>query len=170
MEGAGSHSRGVHLEMKAAMRPRHLFGAACVLLLTTPRVRSEAQGLVTPALSGALQQKAGRYLLKNVAILAHDSAFLVFQDSALTADGLRAHTWMFGPKVSEAEADGCPPEKVLGRKIARLFWRRLGKGQGMQLVVVRVEGTKGIDKLTRYDMYYFPAQLQGRWAGDPDPD
>ena len=115
-----------------------------------------------------MRRKAGPYPLLEVSMVRGDSAVLVFQDSSLTGSALNGHKWMFGPAVSAAEADSCPPEKVLGRKVARVFWRRVGKEANVKMVVVRVRGTVGVDRFTSFDMYYYPAQLEGRWAGDPD--
>src|SRR5439155_16778546 len=97
-----------------------------------------------------------------------DSALLVFDDSTLTADNLHAERWMFGPPVTAAEADSCPPEKVLGRKIARVFWRASGRPKQMQKVIVAVKGTTGIDRWTAESMYFYRSQLANVWAGDPE--
>lgn len=77
--------------------------------------------------------------------------------------------WMFGPAVTAAEADSCPPEKVLGRKIARVLFRFLDRPAAMQQIVVAVHGTNGKDRWTVEDMYYYREQLEGRWAGDLIP-
>ena len=127
-----------------------------------------AQAVVSPQLTAQLQAKAGRYPLRQVKIFARDSALLVFEDSAYTSAAAHNGTWMFGPKVTPEEADRCPAERVLGRKIARVFWRGVGKDLGVQQVVVRVHGSTSLDRWSFSDMYYYRDQLEGRWAGDPD--
>ena len=122
-----------------------------------------------PALRGAVQAKAKGYPFVGFAFFGGDSALLVFEDSTLTTPALRAKTWMWGPPVTAAEADSCPPEKVLGRQIARSLFRALGQPAGLQQIVVAVRGTLGLDRWSVESMYYFPAQLTGRWAGDPLP-
>ena len=129
--------------------------------------RLSGQQSIEPALRAQLQSKAGHYPLRNVTTFSQDSVLLVFDDSTLTAASLKAGTWMFGPPVTAAEADSCRPEKVLGRKIARVFWRGVGKPSSLQQIVVRVRGTVGIDRWTSTDLYYYRAQLEGPWAGDP---
>lgn len=114
-----------------------------------------------------LRREAAPYPLIEVVVQHADSAVLVFQDSSFTGAALRSHTWMFGPPTTKAEDDGCPPEKVLGRKIARVFWREVGKSAGLKTVIVRVRGTQGVDRLSFVDFYYIPAQLEGPWVGDP---
>ena len=120
-------------------------------------------------LRAALQAKAGSYPLVGYAFFGRDSVLLVFEDSAMTGAALNAHTWMFGPAVTAAEADSCPPEKVLGRKIARVLFRFLDRPAAMQQIVVAVHGTNGKDRWTVEDMYYYREQLEGRWAGDLIP-
>jgi hypothetical protein len=127
-----------------------------------------AQGTVSTAVRAELQARAGHYPLGDVKIFAHDSALLVFEDSSYTGSGRAAGTWMFGPPVTAAEADSCPPEKVLGRQIARILWRRGGKAADLSSVIVRVHGSAGLDRLSYTDMYYYPSQLEGPWAGDPE--
>lgn len=116
----------------------------------------------------AMVQKAGKYPFVGFRLFGSDSALLVFDDSTLTADALRTKTWVFGPPVTVAEADGCPPEKVLGRKIARVFWRGWGRPPDAQYVMVAVRGTRGRDRWTVETMYYLLNQLEGPWAGDPE--
>ena len=87
----------------------------------------------------------------------------------MTGAALQAHTWMFGPAVTAAEADSCPPEKVLGRKIARVLFRALNRPAAIQQIVVAVHGAIGKDRWTGESMYYYREQLEGRWAGDPNP-
>lgn len=141
--------------------------SAFALVLAVTGCRPEAMSVVPAELRSALQQRAGRYPLKDVVVFGRDSALLIFQDSTYTGDAGRAGTWMFGPPVTVAEADNCPPEKVLGRQIARVFWRGLGTRLGLQQVVVQVGGTKGMDQFSRISMFYYPVQLEGLWAGDP---
>jgi hypothetical protein len=115
----------------------------------------------------AIEQKAEAYRFEGFRFFAKDSALLVFVDSTLTATRLRAHTWMFGPVVTAAEADSCPPEKVLARKIARAFWRSWGRPADIQYIIVAVRGTKGRDRWTSTSMYFHKPQLVQAWAGDP---
>jgi hypothetical protein len=65
-----------------------------------------------------------------------------------------------------AEADSCPPEKVLGRKLARLYWRTDGRSKEVKLVMVAAHGTRGIDRWTVITMYYPYGQLTAPWIGD----
>ena len=127
-----------------------------------------AQGPLPTGLAPELRRQAGPYPLMQVSVVRGDSAVLVFGDSSMTGAALTAHTWMFGPPVTAAEADSCPPEKVLGRKLARIFWRAAGKDAQVKMVVVRVHGTVGIDRFSGTDLYYYPEQLEGPWAGDPE--
>ena len=94
-------------------------------------------------------------------------ATLTLVDSSLTASALHAGSWMFGPPVTEAEAYGCPAPKVLGRKLARIAWRLGGKAAGLTMVTVEVKGV-GAERFTSTRMYYYPDELEGPWAGDPD--
>lgn len=120
-------------------------------------------------LRAAAQGRAGKYLLEGFAFFGRDSIMLVFGDSAYTAAGHKAGTWMFGPPVTDAEADGCPPEKVLARKVARALFRAMGRPAALQQVVVSVHGAVGLDRWSGVDMYFHPEQLSGKWAGDPIP-
>lgn len=133
--------------------------ASCV---TPERPQFTAAGL-TPR----IQLAAGHYPLVAINLAAPDSAELVFVDSTLTATGLHAGTWMFGPPVTEAEADSCPPEKVLGRRLARILWREGGKAAGLRMVAVQVRGVDH-ERYTSIRMFYYPVQLEGPWAGDPE--
>ena len=143
-----------------------LIAAALTLSGATP-VRAQGNN-VSAALRAALQARAGHYPLVEVILLPHDSALLVFEDSSYTGKAVAARTWMFGPPVTEAEADRCPPEKVLGRQIARVLWRLGGKEADLKTVVVRVRGVSGLDRFSHTDMYYNPSQLEGQWAGDSE--
>lgn len=151
-------------------------GTAFVLARTahaqTPLMFSE---LVRPAtamdakLRAAVHAQAGKYALEGVGIFGRDSIVLVFADSAYTDAGHTAGTWMFGPRVTDAEADGCPPEKVLGRKIARALFRAMGRPAELRQIAVSVHGTVGADRWSGVDMYYYPGQLSGKWSGDRIP-
>jgi hypothetical protein len=110
-----------------------------------------------------LQARTGHYPLVAVTIFAHDSALIVFEDSTYTGNALAAGTWMFGPPVTAAEADHCPPQKVLGRQVARIFWRRGGKDAGLKTVIVRVQGTIGLDRYSfvviQYNYFAISSEL-----------
>ena len=127
----------------------------------------QAPGELDRTLRDSVVHKAGKYPFVGFRLFGRDSALLVFDDSTLTADALRANAWMFGPPVTVAEADGCPSEKVLGRKIARVFWAAWGRPAETQYVMVAVRGTRGRDRWTAETMYYLRSQLDGPWAGDP---
>ncbi|HEU4994299.1 MAG TPA: hypothetical protein VFT29_05745 [Gemmatimonadaceae bacterium] len=146
------------------MTPRVWFAMLSLIGIasTTPL---HAQGS-SPSLRHALQATAtNRYPLLDVKVFGQDSALLVFQDSAYTGIAANAGTWMFGPPVTAAEADSCPPQKVLGRRIARVFWRQAGKRLGLSSVVVRVRGdARDPDSYT--DLYYYHRELEAPWAGD----
>ncbi|HEY5218949.1 MAG TPA: hypothetical protein VIJ16_04020 [Gemmatimonadaceae bacterium] len=113
-----------------------------------------------------IQTTADHYPLVGYTFFGSDSATLVFEDSSMTTAALSARTWMFGPSVTKAEADGCPPEKVLGRKIARVLFRELGRPTSLKQVSVVVRGAVGLARWSYEHMYYYPDQLSGRWAGD----
>jgi hypothetical protein len=130
----------------------------------------EPAAALSPALQNAVVTKAANYPFVGFRMLGRDSVLLVFEDSSLTVAGLRANTWMFGPPVTSAEADSCPPEKVLGRKIARAFWNAAGRPAETQVIMIAVRGTRGVDRWTAETMYYWRNQLEKPWAGDPtDP-
>ena len=114
-----------------------------------------------------VQEKAGRYPLGGFAFFGRDSIILVFVDSNYTGASRLAGTWMFGPAVTPVEADGCPPEKVIGRQIARVLFRALGRPGALKTVIVAVHGTRGLDRWSVSKMYFYPEQLTGKWAGDP---
>jgi hypothetical protein len=122
---------------------------------------------LSPTVQRAVAAKAANYPFVGFRMLGRDSVLLVFDDSTLTAAGIRAQTWMFGPPVTAAEADSCPPEKVLGRKIARAFWNTAGQPAETQVIMVAVRGTRGVDRWTSETMYYWRSQLEKPWAGDP---
>jgi len=142
---------------------------ARVLSAQTPLAFTQLQapGELDRAIRDAVVQKAGKYPFVGFRLFGRDSALLVFDDSTLTADAAHANTWTFGPPVTAAEADGCPPEKVLGRKIARVFWSEWGRPAETQYVMVAVRGTRGRDRWTAETMYYRRSQLIEPWAGDP---
>ena len=126
----------------------------------------EPPAALSATLRTTVVEKASQYPFAGFRLFGRDSVLLVFDDSTLTGRALETGTWMFGPPVTTAEADSCPPEKVLGRRIARLFWDRSGRPADMQLIMVAVRGTKGIDRWTVSTMYYPRHQLDGPWAGD----
>ena len=138
------------------------------VVLIAGATRLNAQQGVSPAVRAELQTRAGRYPLVSVSLFRGDSAVLVFDDSSNSGKAAMAGTWMFGPPVTKVEEDGCPPEKVLGRQIARVLWRGGGKEAQLKTVIVRVQGTTGLDLYSRTSMYYEPSQLEGPWAGDPE--
>lgn len=113
---------------------------------------------------------AKSYPLDSAVQYGRDSIVLVFRDSTFTSDRLEAGTWMFGPPATKAEADGCPPEKVLGRRIAREVWSALGKPRQLQQVIVRIRGPRVGDEFDytemQWDFYYPRFQLTGQWVGD----
>jgi len=156
---------------------RRLLAAAALLAGLTPHAASAQAPLaveqlqpptaLAPLLRNAAVEKARTYPFVGFRLFARDSVLLVFEDSTLTAAALDSNTWMFGPPVTVAEADSCPPEKVLGRKIARVFWSNWGRPAETQLVMVAVRGTRGMDRWTVNTMYYQHSQLDGPWAGDP---
>ena len=128
-------------------------------------------------LAPAIRAAAGKYPVVGINLTvppptppdappARVPATVTLIDSTLTAAGLHAQTWMFGPPVTEAEAYGCPLPKVLGRKIARVVWRLGGKAAGLTFVTVEVKGV-GAERFTSTRMYYYPEELEGPWAGDP---
>lgn len=131
----------------------------------------DAQQPVARAIHATLQRVAGPYALDSVHALQKDSVVLVLRDTTLTATALEAGTWMFGPPTTKAEEDGCPPEKVLGRRLARLVWAELGRPATLQLVTVRVRGPMTGDPLgtlrkVSVDLFYPRFQLTGPWVGD----
>src|SRR5438128_751622 len=99
---------------------------------------TKAQSVLPASTKAAAQRVAGPYPLSSAHRFGRDSIVLVFRDSKLTADALHANTWMFGPPTTKAEEDGCPREKVLGRRIARAVWTELGRPTLRERIVVRV--------------------------------
>lgn len=132
--------------------------------------RAHAQAAITPAARAELQAVAGRYPLLEVRVDHGKSAEIIFEDSSLTPDRHARGTWMFGPPVTAAEAAGCPPEKVLGRRIARAFWRSTGRATRIDTITVIVQSVYaraiGPSSLMRVGMIYTRAELEGPWAGD----
>ena len=159
------------------MRPMHLttvafFAVAGCQAPAVARVPLPFGQLQDPATLDAnarvaVAKVAGGYSFVGYRFFARDSVMLVYDDSSLTAARLRGNTWMFGPAATVAEADGCPAEKVIGRKIAREMWRQLGKPSDLQEVMIAVRGTVGNDRSTAERMFYYPKQLDGPWVGDP---
>lgn len=158
---------------------RIVAAVAALLLLAHPMVAARAQvpapfqsGLSDPSglpssVADSIRNTAAGYRFRGFRTFAQDSVILVFEDSTLTAAALKAGTWMFGPTATVAEADGCPPEKVLGRRIARMLWRGLDRPASVKYIVVAVTGTKGIDRWTAMSMFYYQRQLDGPWVGEP---
>jgi hypothetical protein len=124
-----------------------------------------AQDTVTARVYAQLRTVAGRYPLRSVSVTHGDSAVLTFEDSTFGRHGADS-TWMFGPPVTAEEAYGCPLPKVLGRKLARVFYRGIGKEAGVTRVIVRVRGTIGLGRLSSIDMYYGIPDLVDSWVGD----
>ncbi|MHB8839664.1 MAG: hypothetical protein ACYC7F_12040 [Gemmatimonadaceae bacterium] len=145
------------------------------LALTLASATSEAQKQVARNVHEQLQRAAGPYPLDSAYALGRDTVVLVLRDSTLTTAASKAGTWMFGPPTTEAEEDGCPPEKVLGRRLARIVWTELGKPADLQLVIVRVRGPmtgrplESMNQLT-VDLFYPRFQLAGPWVGDRPGD
>ncbi len=145
---------------------RLLFFAALMLLPACMPAQSPL-----PATIGRVALRAARsYPMDSAVHYGRDSIVLVFRDSSLTPERRDAGTWMFGPPATKAEADGCPPEKVLGRRIARAVWSAMGKPTQLQQVVVRIRGPRVGDAFDyteiASDLYYPRMQLAGRWVGD----
>jgi len=152
--------------------PRLARSLSCLLVLVASRilvvasVASAQSSSGASALRGRLQRVAGVYPVENVELWGRDSARVVMEDSSRTAKAVLEGRWMFGPPVTSEEAGGCPPYKVLGRRIAREFWRQQGKRVGVQQVIVRVHGRIGVDRLSYADMYYGREELDEPWVGD----
>lgn len=143
-------------------------GALGLLLLAiscSSAVAAQA-AIATTALRAHLQSVAGRYPIQDIEFFDRDSARIIVEDPSRTAKAVMEGRWMFGPPVTTEEADGCPPQKVLGRRIARELWRRQGKVSGLEQIIVRVRGTSGIDRLSYADLYYGRPELDGPWIGD----
>jgi hypothetical protein len=118
------------------------------------------------ALGVALQARAGAYPIVDVQLFGSDSANVVVEDSALTMNSIATQTWMFGPPVSAAEAGECPPEKVLGQRIARELWWRLDEASRPAQVSIQVKSARRDGQMTEVVMYYYLSQLQNAWVGD----
>ena len=126
----------------------------------------EPPSRLPPELRRAIEERAGKYPFEGYRRFGPDSVLLVFADSTLTGASLKADTWMFGPAVTAAEADSCPPEKVLGRKLARIYWRAAGQPRAIKHIMVAVHGTNAIDRWTVVTMYYPYGHLAAPWVGD----
>jgi hypothetical protein len=137
--------------------------AACAGAATAHPLR--AQRPVGAELVRELQAMAGRYPLLAAKAYPPDSAVLVFEDSTLSPGPPRAEPWMFGPPVTAEEAAGCPPPKVLGRRLARLLYRRLGQAQRPRQVIVVVQAPPPYS-MSRARMFYHQPELEQPWAGD----
>ncbi|MHB1095294.1 MAG: hypothetical protein ACYC3F_03900 [Gemmatimonadaceae bacterium] len=134
-------------------------------------VTGEAQKPIAHIVHVQLQRAVGSYPLDSSYALGRNTVVLVLRDSTLTAAASDAGTWMFGPPTTKAEEDGCPPEKVLGRRLARIVWTELGRPADLQLVIVRVRGPRSGNPLERMsqltvDLFYPRFQLTGPWVGD----
>lgn len=145
---------------------------AISVALTLVSVTGEAQQPVTHTVHVQLQRAAGAYPLDSAYALGRDTVVLVLRDSTLTTAASNAGTWMFGPPTTKAEEDECPPEKVLGRRLARIVWTEFGKRADLQLVIVRVRGPltgRPLESMSRLtvDLFYPRFQLTGPWVGDP---
>ena len=124
---------------------------------------------LAPALRQAIKELAPQYPFEGVRVFGTDSVLLVFADSTFTGESSRSNRWMFGPAVTSAEADSCPPEKVLGRKLARTYWRATGRPTEIKQILVAVHGTVGVDRWSVITMYYTYGQLAAKWVGDDGP-
>lgn len=138
---------------------------ACVPLL------AHAQRPLAHSATRAAARASTPYPLDSAYAFGADSIVLVLRDQTLTQKRQAAGTWMFGPPATKAEADGCPPEKVLGRRIARATWAALDKPKGLKFIMVRVRGPWDGDPLLSRtqlveDFYYSYEQLAGPWIGD----
>ncbi len=124
-----------------------------------------AQDSLSARVSAQLRKVSGHYPLRSISVAHGDSAILTFEDSTFGRHGVDS-TWMFGPPVPADEAYGCPLPKVLGRKLARVFYRGIGKEAGVTRVIVRVRGTVGLGRESYIDMGYGIHDLVDPWAGD----
>lgn len=144
-----------------------LLAFAAVLLLPSSL---KAQRPLSSPIVRVAERVARPYPMDSTVQYGRDSILLVFLDSTLTAERSEAGTWMFGPPATKAEADGCPPEKVLGRRIAREVWAALGKPRDLGQVIVRVRGPRVGEESdytqTEWIFYYPLFQLTGPWVGD----
>ena len=114
-----------------------------------------------------VKAQAPKYRMIGGNVFGTDSILIAFEDSTLTATGLENGTWSFGPKPTKAESEQCPPEKVLGRKIARAVWREAGKPASWKKVSIRVQGTREtMDKHVALTMFYYHSELTAPWVGD----
>ncbi|HVX41361.1 MAG TPA: hypothetical protein VHB25_17485 [Gemmatimonadaceae bacterium] len=136
------------------------------MLLALASFASAQSSWQVPMLRPPLQRVAGPYPIETVEFFRADSARIVVEDSSRTAKAVMDGQWMFGPPVTAEEAGGCPPQKALGRRIARELWRQHGKRVGLQEVIVRVHGRAGADRLSYVDMHYGRAELDEPWVGD----
>lgn len=144
------------------MRARVLVFAIAAAFLVRPVL---AQDGVTARVYSQLRSVAGHYPLRSVNVTHGDSSVLTFEDSTFGRHGADS-TWMFGPPVTAEEAYGCPLPKALGRKLARVFYRGIGKEAGVTRVIDRVRGTIGLGRLSFIDVYYGIPDLVDPWAGD----
>lgn len=113
-----------------------------------------------------VKAQAPRYRMVGGNVFGTDSILIAFEDSTLTSKGLQDSTWTFGPKPTKAESEQCPPEKVLGRKIARAVWREAGRPASWKMVAIQVRGTGDFEKYTGVTMFYYYTELAAPWVGD----
>jgi hypothetical protein len=138
---------------------------AASLVVAPKNLRSQAP-ISSAAIRANLQRVSGPYPVLDIEWFGRDSARIVVEDSSRTTAAVTQHTWLFGPPVTAAEAAGCPPQKVLGRRIARALWRLQAKAVDVQQIIVRVHGRSGLDRLSFEDMYYGRSDLDDPWIGD----
>ena len=141
--------------------PTLIVGVGALAGCGSPRMPS-----VSPDVRAAVQARAGAYPLREIIIYDRDSAYLFLEDSSLTRAALDSETWMFGPPVTSEEAGSCPAHKVLGQRLARELWWRLGADTALKQVVVRVKGTRRDDQLAEVGLYYYLEQFRDPWVGD----
>lgn len=141
---------------------------ALALALAVSACGRQTPPLESHEMRATLQARAAQYPLLAVHEFGVDSVVLVFEDSTLAAAAVQAGTWMFGPPTSAAEAGTCPPEKVLGRRLARAYWRGAGRPTDLQQVTVRVQSRDRVPGYTEISMYYYAPELSEAWVGDPD--
>lgn len=152
--------------MRLGTMRRCWFAVGAILLGTAARSAHSQQASSPAAIQVRLQRIAGPYPVRAIEWFGPDSARVVVEDSTRTASAVLAQTWMFGPPVTADEAGGCPPQKVLGRRIARELWRQEGKRRRAEQIIVRVHGATGLDRESFVDMYYGVPDLDGPWVGD----
>jgi hypothetical protein len=160
--------RQIHASTKGlAMRFLSRFG----VIFSLSAACAQAQTLLPLSVRESARRTARTYPLDSAYAFGADSIVLVFRDSALTPESERTGAWVFGPAATKTEADGCPPEKVLGRRITRAAWTELRRPKRLQMVIIRIRGPRVGDPLESMDeqsvdFYYPKHQLTGPWIGD----